>query len=426
MTTATSLALRLAPENSSSALDGPRQQFQEQIDFFRAKLNLPSKRWDDIEAAAHDRAFIVAGAQKADLLSDLRAAVDKAIAGQSIEEFRRDFAAAVAKSGWTGWTGEGTTAGVAWRTRVIYQTNIATSYAAGRWQQLNDPELLAVRPYWRYVHNDSVVRPRTQHKAWGDSGLTLRHDHPFWLTHFPPNGWGCHCRVTAVRGPKAGDSTEPPAGWDAVEAKTGAPPGIDKGWAYAPGANVNRSFQSMIDDKLIKLDAPIGAAMWEMLKPVLLQDRVQAWQAVFDVTRQTMQASGNAVQVHTVAATTVADLAAKNVVLENAAVWMRDTELMHALRPKKATRGAVLPDDVWRDLPLHLDAATVYLDTQDKALIYFIDLGMRLGKIAVRINYNEKGRFEGVRARIVSNFIQTGGMVDHFNQAEARYVLIKK
>ncbi|MDE2442099.1 MAG: head morphogenesis protein, partial [Betaproteobacteria bacterium] len=54
--------------------------FAEQLDFFRAKLNLPTDRWDDIQRAAHDRAFIVAGAGEADLLADLRAAVDKAIA----------------------------------------------------------------------------------------------------------------------------------------------------------------------------------------------------------------------------------------------------------------------------------------------------------------------------------------------------------
>jgi hypothetical protein len=190
--------------------------------------------------------------------------------------------------------------------------------------------------------------------------------------------------------------------------------------------NVKASLQSLVDSKLLNLDAPVGAAMWDVLKPAMLQERLAKWQAVFDTTRQTMQAAGSVVQVHTVSPVTVTDLAANNVVLENAAVWMRDNELMHALRDDKALRGAALPDDVWRDLPLHLESAVAYLDTQDTALIYSIDLGERLGKIAVRMNYNEKGRFDGVRARIVSNFIQTGGVVDQFNQAEARYVLLKK
>ncbi|MDD5030376.1 MAG: phage minor head protein [Rhodoferax sp.] len=224
--------------------------------------------WDQI---------IVAGAQKADLLNDLRRAVDKSIGGESIGQFRKDFAAAVAKSGWTGWTGEGTTAGVAWRTRIIYQTNIATSYAAGRWQQLNDPELLAVRPFWRYIHSDSVMSPRPQHKAWGAAGLTLPHDHPFWKTHFPPNGWGCHCSVQAVRGPKPGDATTPPEGWDSVDAKTGVPPGIDKGWAYAPGANARASLQSLVDAKLMKLSPELAQALRDEATLVLgAQKPIQA------------------------------------------------------------------------------------------------------------------------------------------------------
>ena len=85
-------------------LDALRQQFQAQIDFFRDKLNLPTERWDDIQTRANDKAFYVAGAQKADLLSDLRTAVDKAVTGGSIGQFRKDFAEAVRKSGWAGWT----------------------------------------------------------------------------------------------------------------------------------------------------------------------------------------------------------------------------------------------------------------------------------------------------------------------------------
>lgn len=238
-------------DTARSTVDGTRRQFQEQIDFLRRKLNLPSESWRDIQSAAHDRAFVVAGATKADLLHDLRKAVDQAVQGGSIGEFRKNFAEIVAKHGWTGWTGEGSKAGEAWRTRVIYQTNLMTSYAAGRRAQLLDPDLVERRPFWRYVHNDSVTRPRPQHKRWGDMKLTLRHDHPFWETHFPPNGWGCKCRVVAVAAPGDGDVTEPPEGWAQTDPATGAPVGIDEGWGYAPGARADSELRSFVQDKLI-------------------------------------------------------------------------------------------------------------------------------------------------------------------------------
>lgn len=234
--------------------------FQEQLDFFRVKLNLPTERWDDIIQGAHDRAFIVAGAAKADLLADLHRAVETAIAkGTGLEAFRRDFRAAVARHGWTGWTGEGSRAGEAWRTRVIYQTNMATSYAAGRYRQLTAPDTIAAMPFWRYVHRDGVLHPRPQHQAW--DGLTLRHDDPFWRRHYPPNGWGCHCRVRAVVRPPAGAPTTPPADWDEIDPKTGAPVGIDRGFDYQPGARAADTLRQLVRDKLINYPPAIARAL---------------------------------------------------------------------------------------------------------------------------------------------------------------------
>lgn len=264
----------MAEPSLSAGFDRP---FQEQVDFFRQKLNLPTEAWDDIWQAAHDRAFVVAGATKADLLDDLRQAVDKAISqGTTLDTFRRDFRQIVARHGWQGWTGDGTPGGFAWRTRVIYETNLRSSYAAGRWAQLNDPGLQKLMPFWRYVHSERVLSPRPQHKAWGDARLTLRHDHPFWTTHFPPNGWGCRCRVTAVAAPKTGDATEPPEGWDAPDEK-GQLPGIDKGWGYAPGANVKGELDELVKAKAKSLTpsiakdftddmATIGKRHWDATK----------------------------------------------------------------------------------------------------------------------------------------------------------------
>ena len=171
--------------------------FEAQIDFLRNKLGLPTDRWDDIQRSAHDRAFIVAGVAKADLLNDLHTSlVASDESGEGLDAWRRDFKSIVAKHGWTGWTGEDSPGGVAWRTKVIYQTNMATSYAAGQYRQLTDPDYLKLRPFWRYIHADGVLHPRPEHLAW--HGLTLRANDPFWQTHFPPNGWGCHCRIASV------------------------------------------------------------------------------------------------------------------------------------------------------------------------------------------------------------------------------------
>lgn len=108
--------------------------FAQQIDFFKQKVNLPTQSYKDLQAQQHDKAFVVAGAMKADLLTDLNEAVLKAIEdGESLGQFRQRFDEIVAKRGWTGWTGSDSKEGIAWRTKVIYTTNLRTSHAAGRW-----------------------------------------------------------------------------------------------------------------------------------------------------------------------------------------------------------------------------------------------------------------------------------------------------
>lgn len=218
-----------------------RRPFAEQVAAFRLRLAdlRPTAAWMDVWQAEHDRAFMVAGALKADLLADLAGAVQKAIEeGTSLEQFRTDFREIVTRRGWHGWTGEGTKRGEAWRTRVIYKTNMATSYAAGRWAQLR----AAGYPLLIYRHGGSLD-PRLEHLSW--DGLILPADHPFWLTHAPPNGWGCSCYVVGARsvrdavrkGGKPGKKL--PDAWAVLSPRTGAPVGIDKGWAYAPGASVS-------------------------------------------------------------------------------------------------------------------------------------------------------------------------------------------
>ena len=226
------------PSAVSGAFNRP---FPEQIAFFRRKLGnlVPTQAWDDLLGAQHDNAFMVAGAAKADLLNDLAAAVDKAISeGRGIEDFRKDFRAIVKRNGWTGWTGEGSVKGEAWRVKTILRTNAQTSYAAGRYAQL----VAGNFPLWVYRHGGSQ-EPRPQHIfEW--NGLVLPPDHPFWRKAYPPSDWGCSCYVLGARseaGAKrlGGDPKKRLRGdWAKPDPKTGAPAGIGRGWDYAPGASV--------------------------------------------------------------------------------------------------------------------------------------------------------------------------------------------
>lgn len=402
--------------------------FAEAIQFFRAKLNLPTRKWDDLLGAAHDRGFVVAGAMQADLLADLKAAVDKAIAdGTTLRAFRQDFEKIVAERGWTGWTGEGTKGGRAWRTRVIYDTNLFASYSAGRTQQMQ--AVADTRPWWRYRHSPASTAPRAEHLAW--DGLILRHDDPWFASHTPPNGFGCKCYLETLsdRDLKKQGLAVTPQGqipYNSTDPKTGLPQGVDKGWDYQPGANRATPLYDLIARKLPALDAPLGAAMWDHLKDaVAMEQQLKLWRLI-DVAKTAQQSAGEALVVHAVSPKVVQALTQLGVTLQSSDVWLRDRELIHALRDAKAARGAAVPESVWRDLPRHLAKAAPYLDTQDAALVYAFDLPDGTGKVVVRVNYTEKVRDGGQRVRMTTNFVRTAGVVDPMNIAgDPRYAELK-
>lgn len=168
-------------------------KFQEQIDYLKQKTNLPTQSYKDITSRQHDRAFVVAGAMKADLLNDLHDAVNKAVAdGQSFQQFQDSFDDIIGKHGWLN---DEDDKYKAWRAKMIYQTNLKTSHAAGRYKQMTSPEMVKLRPYWRYRHN-TIENPRIQHEKWNN--LVLPVDAAFWRINFPPNGYGCNCTIEAI------------------------------------------------------------------------------------------------------------------------------------------------------------------------------------------------------------------------------------
>ncbi len=265
----------------SAAAGVTRRPFPEQVAYFRRKLGnlVPTRAWDDMLGAAHDDGFMVAGAMHADLLTDLATAVDKAIAeGLGVEAFRRDFRAIVARHGWTGWTGEGTRGGEAWRVKTILRTNAYTSYAAGRRAQLDQGDFA----WWVYRHGGSL-EPRIMHLSW--DGVALAPDDDFWTTHYPPSDWGCSCYVLGARS-EAGvrrlggdpDKILPP-GWDAINPKTGAPQGVGRGWGYAPGAIASPTVQAMAA-KVGNWDYQTSKAFTDLLPPARADALARAYRAL--------------------------------------------------------------------------------------------------------------------------------------------------
>ena len=411
----------ITPEELTFALGRP---FPEQVAFFRGKLGdlVPTATWRDLWKGAHDRAFMVAGAARADLLADLAAAVDAAIAGgETLDQFRARFGQIVQRQGWQGWTGSGSAAGRAWRTRIIYTTNQATSYAAGRLAQLR------AFPLWVYRHGASRD-PRPQHLAW--DGLVLPADHPFWRTHYPPSAWNCSCYVVGARdmdaalrrGGKAG-YTAPPKGWDARDSR-GRLPGVDEGWDYMPGATVlckeahatggdrQCADMRMLDALLRKLpgqQALIGAQMVDAWPPYVFDLLAARFGQIADDLITHRKPQGRAHFVGAMRAAWVRAGLSQGATIKTAELTVRDQDITHAMRPSKVKDGKAV-DPLWyRALPLHLRTPQAVLlriePKQEMLLIY--DSGSDKAKIVVLVDYRGAGHNV---VRTASRLIETGSL----------------
>lgn len=217
--------------------------------------------WRDVWQEEHLTSFVVAKMASHDLLADVHRALLKAISeGQTREAFIQGLRPVLEKAGWWGRKEErdpvtGVTRtvqlGSTRRLKTIFDINMRMSFAAGRWQRIEQTK--AALPYLAYT---AVFREtsRPQHAAWGGRGavrIILPIDHPFWRTHYPPNGWHCLCSVLQMS-----DAMLQARGWTVttedeltatnwnrtrpwLNRRTGrtetVPIGIDPGFAYNVG-----------------------------------------------------------------------------------------------------------------------------------------------------------------------------------------------
>lgn len=209
--------------------------------------------WREVWQEENAKAFTVAKAMSRDLLEDIREAVQKALdEGLTLKQFQDALRPRLVARGWWGrammtdpadGVAKVVRLGSPARLRTIYQTNLRVSYMAGRWKRLERTK--RAFPYLRYVAvKDTRTRP--EHASW--DGTILPVDHPWWDTHFPPNGWNCRCDVQPVN-----DRTIARRGWevtpdsdiprrpirDYVNRRTGEitrlEEGLDPGWSYNVG-----------------------------------------------------------------------------------------------------------------------------------------------------------------------------------------------
>jgi SPP1 gp7 family putative phage head morphogenesis protein len=240
------------------------------LKFFRGKGLKTSFSWQDVWKEEHDAAFTVAKMADVDLLSDVRNAVDAAIAnGETLQEFSKKLKPTLVERGWWGQAmmvdpltqeEKEVQLGSARRLDTIFRTNMQTAYAAADLDRYDETKDDA--PYLMYDAVDDK-RTRPLHHAWDST--VLRGDDPWWQSHRPPNGFNCRCSTVQLSDAdlramgKSVDTAPPVVERQYVNKRTGEiekiPVGIDPGFNYNPGASRSSMLKQRLDDKVAAFKA---------------------------------------------------------------------------------------------------------------------------------------------------------------------------
>lgn len=236
--------------------------------YLRTKGLRTSDHWTDVWREEHATAFTAARLTRESLVAEVHRELVKALeSGETMETFRARVRPWLERRGWRPPARGGD---VPTRLARIYRTNMRTAQAAGRWERiLRRREFM---PYLVYTLGASREH-RPEHAGW--EGLILPVDSPFWNTHYPPNGWGCKCRVRQVtarerdrlvrRDPARYRTEEPP-----VRTRTWVNPrdpedrrevaeGVDPGWDYNPGAHRTLGVhRALLDSTEAAVSSPAG------------------------------------------------------------------------------------------------------------------------------------------------------------------------
>ncbi len=405
--------------------------------FFRGKGLKASFDWRDMLREEHDRNYTVAKLLDMDLLADVRDATDRAMAeGKTLKQFRDELIPLLQAKGWWGKqemtdpvTGEQRLVqlGSARRLQIIYDTNLSTSYAAGRWQSIVANAERA--PYLQYFAIDDD-RTRAQHLAWNKT--ILRWDDPWWQTHYPPNGWRCRCSVIQLSerdlrklgktGPDVAPAS-PTREW--LNPRTGevsqVPQGIDPGWDYHPGRDSAKHLAKQALVKTGTAPAELGSQAWAALAPVLQPAVNQAFGLWVDEVLASAQAAGRVAEVGVLAAEEIAWLTERGQAPINAGILIEDRLLVGKKADRHIEAGNALSADEWKQLPLMLQQPEQVLwDVHNQTLVYvFAMTDDTSSKLAVAVNYN-------LKKQGIANVARTVFKVPSYNlQDRAQYQVIR-
>jgi hypothetical protein len=169
--------------------------FQNAIAFHRSRVPISDAEFYRLSNEAKLRAFTVSGLARQASITEAYRLVDEAIkSGSTMAEFRSTFTTYLAQNG-EALLDES-------RLNLIFRQNVALAYTVGRYEQMSDPDVLAMRPYWMYPLGPDDDRTTTICRQL--QGFVAPADAEVWKHIYPPNHFNeRHTQVVSLTSEQA-------------------------------------------------------------------------------------------------------------------------------------------------------------------------------------------------------------------------------
>ena len=386
--------------------------------------------YDEIMHDAHKKAFTVAKMINLDLLKDTQASLTKAFKeGVGFDEWKKSVKPMLAKKGWLGnikvkdpKTDEEKEIYVGnRRLRTIFNTNMRTSYAKARYES----QMQSLGEYFRYT---AVLDGRTREAHRKLHGKTLPKTDKFWDTNYPPNGWGCRCKVQVL--------TEAECVARGIVPLTDGsflPQAAEKDFKYNPG-KVDKTDEILKDKQDKVLDAVTSSLAKKNLKQSLdsfeHERDVYVWQKSLDDAVDELLVKKNLKAP--IAAFALGrldkDVMKKSekllgVKIETEYIAGDKHGILHIRPERKGQYGQDLRiDEIKKIVKILADDKTpVSADTVNKNIVFWFEDekdASKINKIVIDLNYKLK-KFG------LTNYMATASKVDKTNEKEAQFIKIR-
>lgn len=163
-------------------------EFAEAASEFASRRVISREEADGLENYAKRRAWWISGVAQMDIANDAHQSILDAIKnGTTFEDWKKAIGPKLEQA----WGRKDSQ-----RILLVFRNATTQAYNAGRWEQMNQPHVKAMRPYVEY---DVVDDQRTSAICKPLRGVVLPVDDPFVLTHNPPLHHLCRSGLVSTR-----------------------------------------------------------------------------------------------------------------------------------------------------------------------------------------------------------------------------------